>query len=128
MRAPDLEGEFYLFSGPASARKFSGVYRPQHAIHDNYQTSGIHAYVDREFIDPGETVLVQVRLLAPEVYPCCLWEGRELKVLEGARHVGTLRVTSVLNASLRVEPDAYEPVWVEPEIPGDDQAVGKSDD
>ncbi|ROZ62576.1 hypothetical protein [Ramlibacter sp. WS9] len=126
MRVPDIEGEFHLFGGAENARKYSG-YRPQHEVHENYQTSGIHAYVDREFVDPGETVLVQVRLITPEVYPRCLWEGRELKVLEGAKHVGTLRVAKVINTSLRVEPDAYESVWVEPEGLGDGQPVGKSD-
>ena len=127
MRAPDIEGEFHLFSGAANVRKYSDVYRPQHEVHDNYQTSGIHVYVGREFVDPGETVPVQVRLITPEVYPRCLWAGRELRVLEGVKHVGTLRVTNVLNASLRVEPEAYESIWVEPEGLGGGQAVGKSD-
>jgi hypothetical protein len=126
MLLPNVQGEFHLFDGAANARKYSG-YRPQHEVHDNYQTSGIHAYIGREFVDPGETVHVQVRLITPEVYPRCLWEGRELKVLEGAKHVGTLRVTKVLNELLRVAPDAYEAVWAEPESLGDAKAAGKSD-
>ena len=119
MHPPDFEGEFYLFGGAANARKYSG-YRPQHEVHDNYQTSGMHTYIGREFVDPGEKVLVQVQLITPKVYPRCLWEGRQVKVLEGAKQVGTLRVTNLLNASLRVAPDAYEAVWVEPESLGDD--------
>lgn len=126
MRPPDFEGEFHLFGGAANARKYSG-YRPQHEVHDNYQTSGIHAYIGREFVDPGDTVLVQVQLVTPEVYPRCLWEGRQLKVLEGAKQVGTLRVTNLLNASLRVAPDAYETLWVEPESIGGVQSNGKFD-
>jgi translation elongation factor EF-Tu-like GTPase len=126
MCPPDFEGEFHLFGGAANARKYSG-YRPQHEVHDNYQTSGIHAYIGREFVDPGETVLVQVQLITPEVYPRCLWEDRQLKVLEGAKQVGSLRVTNLLNASLRVAPDAYEAVWVEPESLGDVFSNGKSD-
>ena len=127
MRGPDIAGEFHLFGGAANARKYSEVYRPQHEVHVNYQTSGIHTYIDRDFVDPGETVLVQVRLLTPEVYPRCLWEGREVKVLEGAKHVGTLRVTNVLNPLLRVEPNAYESVWLEPGGLGNGETTGKSD-
>lgn len=125
MRAPDLEGEFHLFGGAANVRKFSG-YRPQHEVHKNYQTSGNHVYIGREFIDPGETVQVQVELITPEVYPHCLWVGRELMVLEGAKHVGTLRVTNVLNALLQVAPDAYKAVWVEPDSLCDVQSAGES--
>jgi translation elongation factor EF-Tu-like GTPase len=110
-RLPDFEGEFHLAAdhGPVT----SG-YRPQHALHDNYQSSGLHTYADRGAVGPGEVALVQVLLITPDVYPHCLWEGRTVSVLEGSRVVGTLKVSCVINESLRVAPEHYEPLWVEP--------------
>ena len=68
-------------------------YRPQHTIHDNYQTSGIHTYLDRGTLEPGQSAPVAVHFITPQVYPRCLWEGRELSVQEGGRVVGRLTVT-----------------------------------
>jgi hypothetical protein len=108
----DFEGVFHLL--PSHGAVKSG-YRPQHLLHENYQSSGIHTYPDREFVIPDEPVPVLVRLISPEVYPCCIWDGRVLSVFEGSLLVGVLTIVRVLNESLRVSPDLYKPLWKEPE-------------
>jgi elongation factor Tu len=112
-RAPDFEGTFSLSSSGRTTGVASG-YRPQHSIHENYQTSGEHTYLDRELVEPGQSASVAVRLITPQAYPRCLWEGRILSVREGERIVGHLEVTRVINEALRTSADAYNPVWVEP--------------
>ena len=90
------------------------AYRPQHEIHENYQTSGYHSYEGRDILLPGETVEVKAWLITPQFYPHCIWEGRELRILEGSKHVGTLLVTKLFNPLLRVSPEDYKSIWVRP--------------
>lgn len=108
---PDIEGVFHLAS---DHRTVVSGYRPEHTIHENYQTSGEHTYLNRESVGPGESANVEVRFLTPEVYPRCIWEGRVVSVQEGARVVGTLKVTRICNESLRVAQAQYKSQWVEP--------------
>ena len=112
-RAPDFEGTFSLSLGGRSTGVSSG-YRPQHLVHDNCQTSGEHTYLDRQALEPGQSAHVAVRLITPQAYPRCLWEGRILSVREGGRTVGHLQVTRIINEALRTSVDSYNPVWVEP--------------
>jgi translation elongation factor EF-Tu-like GTPase len=112
-RSPDFEGTFHLLATGRRTPVASG-YRPQHAIHENYQTSGEHTYLDREILELGQSAPVAVRFITPHVYPRCLWEGRELSVQEGVRVVGLLKVTHIINESLRVTPASYNSVWVAP--------------
>lgn len=107
----DFEGVFRLLP-PHGAVKTG--YRPQHLLHENYQSSGTHTYPDRDLVNPDESVPVQVQMISPEVYPCCIWEGRVLSIFEGARVVGELTVSRIFNDSLRVIPEHYKPMWEEP--------------
>ncbi len=115
-RPHDIEGAFQLLGPPQGGRQtpaFSG-YRPQHKLHDNYQTSGQHTYLNVDQVAPGETANVAVTFITPDVYPRSLWVGREIDVLEGPRIVGKLRITRILNPILRGSAETYSPVWVEP--------------
>ncbi len=67
-RGPDFEGTFHLFADGRRGPVYSN-YRPQHAIHDNYQTSGHHNYLDRECLHPGDIAKVDVWLITPQIYP-----------------------------------------------------------
>lgn len=51
----DFEGVFLLL--PSHGAVQTG-YRPQHLLPENYQSSGIHTYPDREFVNPDEPVQV----------------------------------------------------------------------
>jgi translation elongation factor EF-Tu-like GTPase len=116
-RPHDIEAEFCLLPTAQGGRKtpaFSG-YRPQHKIHENYQTSGQHEYLTAtNQITPGETVLTKIWFVTPDVYPYSIWVGREIEVFEGSHMVGTLTVTRVVNAILIGSPENYNSVWVEP--------------
>src|SRR6266545_3508867 len=95
-RPPDFEGTFHLFS--TAKPKLSG-YRPHHAIHENYQTSGTHTYLDQDRVEPGETVRVAVHFITPHVYPHCIWEGRELS----EEHTSELQSLAYLVCRLLLE-------------------------
>ena len=85
-------------------------YRPQHAVHDNYQTSAAHEYIDVEEVSPGSSARDKVWFAAPEVYPGTLWPGRTIELFEGSRQVGTLTVGKVLNAILMGSAADYSPI------------------
>ena len=112
----DFVGEITLISTKAGGRStpaHSG-YRPQHAIHENYQTSGEHEYLDVEELYPGESSRVKIRLMTPHVYPHCIWVGREINVQEGQRIVGIVTVTEIINLILECSPEDYKSTWVLP--------------
>jgi translation elongation factor EF-Tu-like GTPase len=117
-RECDIEGELYLFDTEQSGRKspvFSG-YRPIHRLYDNYLSSGRHEYPDVQSVAPGDTVRVRAWLVTPEVYPGCLWIGREIDVMEGAEQiVGKLTVTRIFNKILLGDAGSYNRIWVEPD-------------
>jgi hypothetical protein len=107
----DFEG---LFTLCASHGAVTSGYRPQHALHENYQSSGMHTYPSQGLVHPGETAAVEVHLISPETYARCIWEGRTLQVLEGSCIVGTLEVTRIVTESLRVDSEKYQSRWAEP--------------
>jgi translation elongation factor EF-Tu-like GTPase len=112
--APDFEGTFYMLPIDGRITPVRSGYRPQHLIHENYQTSGDHTYPDQEWVNLGDSVRVLVRFISPEIYPNCIWEGRVLQVLEGSKKVGEVTISRIFNEGLRVSPEAYKPVWIEP--------------
>ncbi len=59
-----------------------------------------HAYIDKEWIFPGDTVTAHLWFVMPEYQSGRLHEGFEFTVQEGARIVGFGRVTKVVNKDL----------------------------
>lgn len=113
----DLEGDFYLFSTEQSGRETPVLsnYRPIHKLYDNYLSSGQHEYPDVPSVARGGTAKVRVWLVTPEVYPGCLWIGREIDVMEGPqRVVGKLTVTQILNEILLGTAESYRRTWKKP--------------
>ncbi len=115
-RTHDIEGHLHLLTAEQGGRTTvaQSGYRPAHKLYDNYLTSGVHEYPEGGGIAPGETAHVRVWFITPDVYPSSLWVGRVLQVSEGARAVGTLTVTEVLNPVLRGCAERYSPVWAKP--------------
>lgn len=111
-----LEGTFTLFDASHGGRQspVESGYRPQHKLHDNYQSSGRHEYPDVEQLAPGATARAHVWFITPEVYPGSLWVGREIDVMEGSRVVGKLVITRILHAGLAGSAEAYQPLWTRP--------------
>jgi hypothetical protein len=64
---------------------------------------------------PGEAARALVWLITPDVYPGCLWIGREIDVMEGeSRVIGKLTIEKIMNSILCGSPETYSPVWAEP--------------
>ena len=117
-RACDIEGKFHLFDTKQSGRQtpvFS-CYRPIHKLYNNYLSSGHHIYPDVQSVAPGDTVKVCAWLVTPEVYPACLWIGREIDVMEGGEQVvGKLTVTQIFNEILHGDAESYNGRWIKPD-------------
>ncbi len=113
-RPPDIAGTFQFLLGSGKSKPVRSGYRPLHKLYENYLSSGEHQYVGVAEVHPGETALVEVWLISPEVYPGCLWPGREIEVLEGSRVVGSIRIERVLNSLLLGSAERHNPLWVEP--------------
>ena len=75
-------------------------YRPHHQVRDDYLTTGIHEYIDGEWVHPGESVRAYITFITPEVYPQCLWLGRILSVGEGSRVVAKAEIVRIFNPVL----------------------------
>lgn len=75
-------------------------YRPHHRVRDDYLTTGIHQYIDQEWVQPGESARAYITFITPEAYPRCLWIGRVLYVQEGSKVVASARIVRVFNAVL----------------------------
>lgn len=117
-RPADFEGILSLSRTDNDGRQSAALtgYRPAHQLHDNDCSTGIHEYLDSDQVQPGESGRVAVCLSTPDMYPACLWEGREINILEGKKQVGTLRVSSIFNATLRTTHDEYLSRWQTPRL------------
>ncbi|MFZ6733461.1 hypothetical protein ACO0LG_16155 [Undibacterium sp. Ji42W] len=117
-RLADFEGILSLSRTDNDGRQSAVLngYRPAHQLHDNHCSTGIHEYLDSDQVQPGESGRVAVCLSMPDMYPACLWEGREINILEGKKQIGTLRVTSIFNATLRTSSGEYLIRWQAPRL------------
>ncbi len=75
-------------------------YRPAHKVRDDYLTTGLHNYIDKVIVWPGDTVLTDIKFLSPEHYPSCLWVGKNINVQEGNKIVGYAKITRIYNKIL----------------------------
>ncbi|MFN7139267.1 MAG: hypothetical protein ACK4UN_08010 [Limisphaerales bacterium] len=101
-RSPDVEADIYFLPPERGGRPVpahSG-YRPAHKVREDYLTTGVHTYIDSEQVFPCETARAFISFITPELYPHCLWVGREISVQEGSRVVGSARITKILNPIL----------------------------
>jgi elongation factor Tu len=99
---PDVEAEISFISTEEGGRQgpaFSG-YRPAHKVREDYLTTGTHNYIGCDQVFPGQTVCGSITFITPEVYPRCLWIGREIDIQEGSHLVGRARITKILNPLL----------------------------
>jgi hypothetical protein len=102
-RGPDVEAEVNFLSaekGGRSKAAHSG-YRPAHLITDGYLTTGQHDYVGTDEVNPGDTVLARITFISPDVYPRSLWIGKVLPIQEGSRVIGSAKIVTILNETLR---------------------------
>ena len=80
---------------------FISGYRPQVKFPFSKQmTSGQQILLDKEMVFPGESVKVELALMAPITFKHQLSIGQEFEVREGARIVGRGEILEILNKDL----------------------------
>jgi len=99
----DVEARFE-FNGVRLHPAFDG-YRPAHLITENYLTTGLHHYYDVAEVPVGGTANGTITFITPQAYPNCLWIGKKIPFLEGARVVGYATVLKIMNPLLAAESD-----------------------
>lgn len=103
MREPDIEAIISTVRTEEGGRiyPFFNGYRPDHLVMEDYLTTGVHNYYDKEFIPIGESALGTITFITPEEYPNCLWDGKVIIIQEGSKVVGYATVTKIFNEMLR---------------------------
>jgi len=99
----DIEAEVYLLSKEEGGRSTPATigYRPNHLVNGDYLTSGLHVYLDQDYVFPGHTAKTGIKFITPEVYPNCISVGMKINVQEASHIVGYAKVTKVYNELLR---------------------------
>ena len=101
MQKPDIE-VFFEFNGLRNVPIYSG-YRPGHLVNEDYVTTGVHYYYGTNIVEANGKVKGTITFLTPEFYPKCLWKGKKIKILEGARIVGYATILEIFNPILKRE-------------------------
>ena len=98
-RQPDAE-VIFEFNGVRKSFVKSG-YRPGHLVTDDYITTGVHRYYETDIVAPDGKAIGTITFLTPEFYQHCLWKGKKIQILEGARVVGYATILEVFNPVLK---------------------------
>jgi ADP-ribosyl-[dinitrogen reductase] hydrolase len=79
-------------------------YRPQIKFDfDRMSTSGMQVFIDKEIVQPGETVEAAIKMLSPQFFEGLLYNGLDFEFLEGAKILGNGTITNILNPDLKVK-------------------------
>lgn len=97
-RKPDVIA-IIQFNGIRKGNAKSG-YRPGHLVNNDYITTGVHYYFDLDEVPPNSTAKGTITFLTPELYPNCLWIGKQLQIFEGKNIVGYATILKILNPIL----------------------------
>ena len=99
----DIEAQVYFLSTDEGGRSTPAIigYRPNHLVMKNYLTSGLHVYLDQDYVFPGHIARTGIAFITPEFYPNCLIEGMKINVQEASHVIGYAKVTKIYNELLR---------------------------
>ena len=102
-RDPDIEAEIYFFTEEEGGRKkpaYSG-YRPDHDFGVKDMINGAqHEYQQTKAVNPGEKANALLWLTVPELQDKRLFINKEFTIQEGARIVGSGKITRIINKEL----------------------------
>jgi translation elongation factor EF-Tu-like GTPase len=101
----DLEAEVHFLrtaeGGRQSAAGGNGVYRPTHDFGmKEFFNDGIHIFVGKDLVAPGDSVVSKIWLLSPESLHGRLRVGQRFTVNEGRKIVANAVITRIVNGSL----------------------------
>ncbi|MCP5007095.1 MAG: hypothetical protein GY941_24595 [Planctomycetes bacterium] len=101
----DVEADVYFFPTSEGGRHTPSIigYRPGHIVDEDIMTTGLHFYVDQDYLFPGHQAKTLIRFISPEHYPNCLWVGKKVMIHEGAHPVGYAKINSIMNKILERE-------------------------
>ncbi len=94
-RKPDVRANITL----TRAKPVQSGYRPAHLIGD-YLTTGVHKYINTDFLHQGETAEGFITFLTPEAYLHSLKAGMRITFGEGERIAGYADILEVYNELL----------------------------
>ncbi len=94
---PDVEAIFE-FVGNRKDNLYEG-YRPAHLICEDCLTTGIHNYYNLGN-SMNKELKGTITFISPEVYPACLWIGKQITMYEGKNIVGYATITNIFNSIL----------------------------
>ena len=77
-------------------RKMYTGFRPAHMLNSQL-TTGLHTYIGKEVIAPGESTEVYITFIAPEHYPESVITGGTIEFYDGSKKVGHAKITEVYN-------------------------------
>jgi len=97
-REPDVE-VIFEDAGTRTHHSFSG-YRPAHLVKENYLTTGVHKYYNKEELAYGEKVSGTIAFIAPEYHMHCFEIGQKIQYQEGAKITGYATITKIINKHL----------------------------
>jgi len=95
---PDIQVEF-----TNSRRTRTGIrtgYRGTVFIQDGCYVSGCQNFINGDIVNHGETIISNLNFLLPETLSATLWIGRVLRVQEGDRIVGRVKMRKIFNVIL----------------------------
>jgi len=103
-RKPDFVARLTYRSAEQSGRKHPAIsgYRPiiKFEFSEKY-TSGQQKFIDKEVVNPGETVLAEITITSPQFFGRCLAEGMTFIFCESPKNIiGTGIIIEILNQSL----------------------------
>jgi len=90
---PDFQGEFTNLRSTRSDIKTG--YRGTLMINEGYFFSGLQRFITKDIVNYGETVISDINFLMPESLRASIWVDRVLRVQEGNRIVGKIKVTKI---------------------------------
>lgn len=77
-------------------------YRPQVKFDfEEMQTSGQQTFIDKEIVNPGETIKARIKILSVDYFSNCLSEGMSFEFREGNIIIGTGEIIEILNDKLK---------------------------
>lgn len=86
--------------GGRSTRATSG-YRPQVKFpFSEMMTSGHQTFIGQDFVDPGETINAEIRILSPQLFENKLETGMKFELREGPHIVAFGQIETIINKDL----------------------------
>ena len=103
-KPPDFIALLKYRTTEEGGRKTSAAsgYRPQVKFaFSEKQTSGQQTFLDKDLVNPGETVSAEIKMVSPHFFEKSLIEGMTFEFREGSTIIGIGEVIKIINLNLK---------------------------